>query len=57
MRSLGTIKFVNGLSKTSSGKIMRRILRKIVEDEIKNLDDASALLNPGVIEEIKKGKV
>jgi acetyl-CoA synthetase len=41
------IQFVNGLPKTRSGKIMRRILRKIAEGEIENLGDTSTLLDPG----------
>ena len=51
------IQFVSGLPKTRSGKIMRRILRKIAESDFENLGDTSALLDPGVVEEIKKGKV
>jgi len=51
------IQFVSGLPKTRSGKIMRRILRKIAEGETDNLGDISTLLDPGVVEEIKKGKV
>lgn len=51
------IQFVVGLPKTRSGKIMRRILRKIAEGEIANLGDTSTLLDPGVVEEIKIGKL
>ncbi len=51
------IQFVKGLPKTRSGKIMRRILRKIAEGETENLGDTSALLDPGVVEEIARGKV
>ena len=51
------IQFVSGLPKTRSGKIMRRILRKIAEGETENLGDTSTLLDPGVVEEIKNGKV
>ena len=51
------IQFVSGLPKTRSGKIMRRILRKIAEGEMSNLGDTSALLDPGVVEEIKKGRL
>lgn len=51
------IQFVSGLPKTRSGKIMRRILRKIAENDIDNLGDTSTLLDPGVVEEIKKGKI
>jgi acetyl-CoA synthetase len=51
------IQFVPGLPKTRSGKIMRRILRKIAEGETSNLGDVSTLLEPGIVEEIKKGKL
>jgi acetyl-CoA synthetase len=51
------IQFVSGLPKTRSGKIMRRILRKIAEGEISNLGDTTTLLDPGVVEEIKNGRV
>ncbi len=46
------ILFVSGLPKTRSGKIMRRILRKIAEGDTSNLGDTSTLLDPGVVEEI-----
>lgn len=49
------IQFVNGLPKTRSGKIMRRILRKIAEGETSNLGDTSTLTDPTVVEEIMKG--
>ncbi len=51
------IQFVNGLPKTRSGKIMRRILRKIAEGEMNNLGDTSTLLDPGVVNDIKEGRV
>jgi acetyl-CoA synthetase len=51
------IQFVTGLPKTRSGKIMRRLLRKIAEGETENLGDTSTLLDPGVVEEIKNGKI
>lgn len=51
------IQFVKGLPKTRSGKIMRRILRKIAEGEISNLGDTSTLLDPGVVDEIVAGKL
>jgi len=51
------IQLVSGLPKTRSGKIMRRILRKIAEGETQNLGDTSTLLDPGVVDEIKNGKV
>lgn len=44
--------FVSGLPKTRSGKIMRRILRKISSNEMSNLGDTSTLLDPSVVEEI-----
>jgi acetyl-CoA synthetase len=51
------IQFVTGLPKTRSGKIMRRILRKIAEGEIHNIGDTSTLLDPAVVEDIIKGKL
>jgi acetyl-CoA synthetase len=51
------IQFVKGLPKTRSGKIMRRILRKIAEGETNNLGDTTTLLDPGVVEEIKNGRI
>lgn len=51
------IQFVKGLPKTRSGKIMRRILRKIAEGETHNLGDTSTLLDPGVVDEIKEGRI
>ncbi|HVW16481.1 MAG TPA: acetate--CoA ligase [Mucilaginibacter sp.] len=49
------IQFVSGLPKTRSGKIMRRILRKIAEGDTSNLGDITTLLDPAVVEEIKAG--
>ncbi len=49
------IQFVSGLPKTRSGKIMRRILRKVAEGDVNNLGDISTLLDPAVVEEIKAG--
>jgi acetyl-CoA synthetase len=54
---LDKIQFVSGLPKTRSGKIMRRILRKIAEGDFSNFGDTSTLLNPEVIDEIKAGKI
>lgn len=51
------IQFVSGLPKTRSGKIMRRILRKIAENDLDNIGDTSTLLDPSVVEEIKAGKL
>lgn len=49
------IQFVSGLPKTRSGKIMRRILRKVAEGDISNLGDTTTLLDPSVVDEIKAG--
>ncbi len=49
------IQVVTGLPKTRSGKIMRRILRKIAEGNTSNLGDTSTLLDPSVVESIKEG--
>jgi acetyl-CoA synthetase len=49
------IQFVRGLPKTRSGKIMRRILRKIAEGDTSNLGDTTTLLDPSVVEDIKDG--
>ena len=49
------IQIVKGLPKTRSGKIMRRILRKIAENDFANLGDISTLLDPTVVEEIREG--
>ncbi len=48
------IKVVSGLPKTRSGKIMRRILRKVAEGDLANLGDTSTLLNPEIVEELIK---
>lgn len=49
------IQIVKGLPKTRSGKIMRRILRKIAENDLANLGDTSTLVDPSVVDEIKEG--
>ena len=49
---LDKIQFTNGLPKTRSGKIMRRILRKIACKDTSNLGDTSTLLNPEVVQDI-----
>ncbi len=49
------IQIVSGLPKTRSGKIMRRILRKIASGDASGLGDVSTLLNPEIVEEVKKG--
>lgn len=51
------IQFVSGLPKTRSGKIMRRILRKVAEGEAHNLGDTSTLLDPEIVKEIVQGAV
>ncbi|SHH63178.1 acetate--CoA ligase [Winogradskyella jejuensis] len=50
---LDKIQFTTGLPKTRSGKIMRRILRKIASNDAENLGDISTLLNPEVVQDIK----
>ncbi|MBE2273632.1 MAG: acetate--CoA ligase [Flavobacteriales bacterium] len=54
---LDKIQFVSALPKTRSGKIMRRILRKIAEGDFSNFGDTSTLLNPEIVEEIKNEKI
>lgn len=54
---LDKIQFVSSLPKTRSGKIMRRILRKIAEGDFSNFGDISTLLNPEVVEEIKNNSL
>ena len=54
---LDKIQFVSGLPKTRSGKIMRRILRKIAEGDFSNFGDITTLLNPEIVDEIKDGKL
>jgi acetyl-CoA synthetase len=49
------IQVVEGLPKTRSGKIMRRILRKIASGDMDNLGDISTLLNPDIVESVKRG--
>lgn len=51
------IQWVSGLPKTRSGKIMRRILRKIAENQIDQLGDTSTLADPAIVEELIKGRI
>ena len=51
---LDKMEFVTGLPKTRSGKIMRRILRKIAHGQVDQLGDTSTLLNPEVVDQIIK---
>jgi acetyl-CoA synthetase len=46
------VQFAPGLPKTRSGKIMRRILRKIAEDEFSSLGDTSTLADPAVVDDL-----
>ncbi|MGH9389477.1 MAG: AMP-binding enzyme, partial [Vicinamibacteria bacterium] len=50
------IQFASALPKTRSGKIMRRILRKIAENEISNLGDTSTLSDPAVVDALVAGR-
>jgi acetyl-CoA synthetase len=49
------IQFVPGLPKTRSGKIMRRILRKVAEGDTSNLGDTTTLIDPTIVDKIKEG--
>jgi acetyl-CoA synthetase len=51
------IQFAPGLPKTRSGKIMRRILRKIAENELSNLGDTSTLADPSVVEDLVRRRI
>jgi acetyl-CoA synthetase len=51
------IQFAQGLPKTRSGKIMRRILRKIAENDYSNLGDTSTLAEPGVVDDLISNRV
>jgi acetyl-CoA synthetase len=51
------IQFAPGLPKTRSGKIMRRILRKIAEDDVSNLGDISTLADPGVVDSLVANRI
>jgi acetyl-CoA synthetase len=50
------IQFAPGLPKTRSGKIMRRILRKIAEDDATHLGDTSTLAEPGVVDDLVENR-
>lgn len=54
---LDKIQYVSGLPKTRSGKIMRRILRKISEGDFSNFGDITTLLNPEIVDEIKDNRI
>ena len=51
------IQFAPGLPKTRSGKIMRRILRKIAEDDFSNLGDTSTLAEPAVVSDLIENRM
>ncbi len=55
--SPGKLQFVPGLPKTRSGKIMRRILRKVASGELDQLGDTSTLADPSVVDEIVKNRI
>ena len=55
--SVDKIQFAPGLPKTRSGKIMRRILRKIAENDYDNLGDTSTLAEPEVVEDLIKNRI
>ena len=55
--SPGKIQFTDGLPKTRSGKIMRRILRSIACDEIDNLGDTSTLADPNVVDSLVEERI
>ena len=50
--TIDILQWAPGLPKTRSGKIMRRILRKIAENELSNLGDTSTLADPSVVEDL-----
>jgi acetyl-CoA synthetase len=54
--SPGKIQFPPGLPKTRSGKIMRRILRKVASGDIDQLGDTTTLADPSIVDEIVKGR-
>ena len=54
---LEKMQFTDGLPKTRSGKIMRRILRKIACNDIENLGDITTLADPGVVDTLVKGRI
>ena len=51
------MEFTSGLPKTRSGKIMRRILRKITEGEIDKLGDTSTLADPQIVDDLIAGRL
>ena len=51
------VQFTEGLPKTRSGKIMRRILRKIAEGDVDDLGDTSTLADPSVVDSLVSGRV
>jgi acetyl-CoA synthetase len=51
------IQFAPGLPKTRSGKIMRRILRKVAEGDVSSLGDTSTLADPGVVEDLVQNRI
>jgi len=51
------IQWADGLPKTRSGKIMRRILKKVAADDVDNLGDTSTLADPSVVDDIVKNRI
>jgi acetyl-CoA synthetase len=51
------LQFAPGLPKTRSGKIMRRILRKIAHNQVEDIGDTSTLADPAVVDNLVKGKL
>jgi acetyl-CoA synthetase len=51
------VQFAPGLPKTRSGKIMRRILRKIAENDLSNLGDTTTLADPSVVDDLVKNRI
>jgi acetyl-CoA synthetase len=51
------IQWAPGLPKTRSGKIMRRILRKVAENDVSNLGDTSTLADPSVVDDLVKNRI
>jgi acetyl-CoA synthetase len=57
LAKLDHVQFIPALPKTRSGKIMRRILRKIAEGDVESLGDTSTLANPEIVDALIKGRV
>jgi len=51
------IQWADGLPKTRSGKIMRRILKKVAADDVEDMGDISTLADPSVVDDIVKNRI